>query len=65
MRYSGSSAAGVIVGMGGKCGSPCTLKVELICYVDRYDGWLMDMSTLSGKTVVKDAKSFDGGGAAI
>ena len=41
------------------------MKVELIGYVDRYDGWLMDMDTLSGKTVAKGAKSFDGGGAAI
>lgn len=53
------------MGMGGKCGSWCTLKVELICYVDRCDGRLTDMNTLAGKTVVKDAKSFDGGGAAI
>lgn len=37
----------------------------MIGYVDRYDGWLMDMDILLGKIVVKGVKSFDGGGVVI
>lgn len=57
----------VIVGVGGKwCDSWRTLKVELICCVDRCDyGWLMDMNTLAGETVIKDAEGSGGGGAAL